>query len=33
MDEMATMAYAHEIDMAAGSNTPCRIYNSTPNGE
>lgn len=33
MDEMASMAYAHEINMAAGSNTPCRIYNSTPSWE
>jgi len=32
MDEMAFMQYAHEINMAAGSNTPCRIFNSTPNG-
>jgi len=33
MDEMASMQYAHEINKAAGSNTPCRIFNSTPNGE
>ena len=32
MDEMPTMAYAHEINMAAWSNTPCRIFNWTPNG-
>ena len=33
MDEMASMQYAHEINLAASSNTPCRIFNSTPNGE
>lgn len=33
MDEMASMQYAHEINMSAGSNTPCIIYNSTPKGE
>ena len=33
MDEMASMQYAHEINMSAGSNTPWRIFNSTPNGE
>jgi hypothetical protein len=32
MDEMAFMQYAKEIDNAAGSNSPCIIYNSTPNG-
>lgn len=31
MDEMAFMQYAKEINKAAGSNSPCIIYNSTPN--
>ena len=33
MDEMASMQYAKEIKEAAGANTPCIIYNSTPNWE
>jgi hypothetical protein len=33
MDEMAFMKDAHAINKAAGSNSPCLIYNSTPNGE
>lgn len=30
MDEMASMQYASQINKSAWSNTPCRIYNSTP---
>lgn len=33
MDEMAFMANATAINKSAWSNTPCRIFNSTPNGE
>ena len=33
MDEMAFMRDANSINKSAGSNTPCRIFNSTPNGE
>lgn len=33
MDEMAFMANASTINTAAASATPCRIFNSTPNGE
>lgn len=33
MDEMAFMQYAQQINKAAWSNTPCRIFASTPNGE
>jgi phage FluMu gp28-like protein len=33
MDEMAFMQYAQQINRSASSNTPCRIFNSTPNGE
>lgn len=33
LDEMATMANAAQINTAAGRATPCRIYNSTPNGK
>lgn len=33
MDEMAFMQYANQINKSAASNTPCRIFNSTPNWE
>lgn len=33
MDEMATMANAAQINTAASRATPCRIFNSTPNGK
>ena len=33
MDEMAFMQNASTINKAAWNNTPCRIFNSTPNGE
>jgi hypothetical protein len=33
MDEMAFMSNATTINTAAASATPCRIFNSTPNGE
>lgn len=33
MDEMAFMSNASTINTAAASATPCRIFNSTPNGE
>lgn len=33
MDEMAFMSNAATINTAAASATPCRIFNSTPNGE
>ena len=33
MDEMAFMQNAMTINTAAASATPCRIFNSTPNGE
>lgn len=33
MDEMAFMSNAHTINKAAWNNTPCRIFNSTPNWE
>lgn len=33
MDEMAFMQYAQQINKSAASNTPCRIFNSTPNWE
>lgn len=33
MDEMAFMDNASTINTAAASATPCRIFNSTPNGE
>lgn len=33
MDEMAFMANAMTINTAAAAATPCRIFNSTPNGE
>lgn len=33
MDEMAFMQYAGQINKSAGNNTPCRIFNSTPNWE
>ena len=33
MDEMAFMANATAINTASASATPCRIFNSTPNGE
>ena len=33
MDEMAHMQYASSINTAVASATPCRIFNSTPNGE
>ena len=33
MDEMAFMANAATINTAAAAATPCRIFNSTPNGE
>ena len=33
MDEMAFMQYANQINKSAWSNTPCRIFNSTPNWE
>ena len=32
MDEMASMQYATAICKAAGHNSPCLIFNSTPNG-
>jgi len=33
MDEMAFMQNATTINAAASAATPCRIFNSTPNGE
>lgn len=33
LDEMAFMQYAQQINRSAASNTPCRIFNSTPNWE
>lgn len=33
LDEMAFMQYANQINRSVASNTPCRIFNSTPNGE
>ena len=33
MDEMAFMSNAATINSAAASATPCRIFNSTPNGQ
>lgn len=33
MDEMAFMQHASAINKAATANSPCVIYNSTPNGE
>lgn len=33
MDEMAFMQNATQINTAAAAATPCRIFNSTPNGE
>jgi hypothetical protein len=33
MDEMAFMQFANQINKSTASNTPCRIFNSTPNGE
>jgi len=33
MDEMASMQYASQINKSAWSNTPCRIFNSTPKWE
>lgn len=33
MDEMAFMSNATTINTAAASATPCRLFNSTPNGE
>jgi hypothetical protein len=33
MDEMAFMSNATAINTSAASATPCRIFNSTPNGE
>lgn len=33
MDEMAFMANASAINTSAAAATPCRIFNSTPNGE
>jgi len=32
-DEMAFMQYAQAINMSISSATPCRFFNSTPNGE
>lgn len=32
-DEMAFMQYATSINMSVSSATPCRFFNSTPNGE
>lgn len=33
MDEMAFMSNAHAINTSCASATPCRLFNSTPNGE
>ena len=33
LDEMAFMQFASQINKSVASNTPCRIFNSTPNGE
>lgn len=33
MDEMASMAYANQINTSCASATSCRIFNSTPKGE
>lgn len=33
MDEFAFMSNASTINGAAASATPCRIFNSTPNGK
>jgi len=33
LDEMAFMQFANQINKSTASNTPCRIFNSTPNWE